>query len=159
LSKAAGKNSSEPDPDLLNETNQSFQDWLEDLSVPPTVESTQRNSSVYSPKASREINFEGTLTVEGYLAGIISAPEGTLVLGEKGEIDGDIFVNVAIIYGSVRGDIHATTKVELRHAGKVIGDIETLELAIQPGAVFEGRCVFPHPAADDQPDVSLAAAN
>ena len=48
------------------------------------------------------------------MAGIISAPEGTLVLGEKGEIDGDIFVNITMIYGSVRGDIHATRKVELR---------------------------------------------
>lgn len=163
LSKAAGNESAEFN--LLSETNQSFEGWLEDLSAPSTTESERRNSPDYSPKASREINFEGTLTVEGYLAGVVYSPEGTLILGEKGELDGDIFVNDAIIHGSVRGDVHATRKVELGSVSKVIGDIETVELIIQPGALFEGRCVFPRPAPDDQESVAtdqpitLAAAN
>lgn len=164
LSKTAGTDSSESTQHPLNETNQIFQDWLEDLSIPPNTESERHPSPYCSQMSPREISFEGTLTSNGYLAGVVYSPEGTLVLGENGEIDGDIFVNVAIIHGSVRGDVHATRKVELASGGKVIGDIETLELAIQPGAIFEGRCVFPHPGpndqaaiADDQPEATLAA--
>jgi cytoskeletal protein CcmA (bactofilin family) len=59
----------------------------------------------------------------------------------------------------VRGDIHATGKVELGSTSRVIGDIETPELAIQPGAVFEGRCAFPPSTRADQPDLSVAATN
>lgn len=157
LSKASGNDSSEIN--LLSETNQTFQDWLEGLSTPSTAESGRHNSSNYSPRTSREINFEGTLTVDGYLSGVVYSPEGILILGENGEIDGDIFVKAAIIHGAVRGDIHATLKVELTTTCKVIGEIETLNLAIKPGAVFEGRCVFPRPATDDQPDLALAVAD
>ena len=163
LSKTAGNDS--PEFNLLSETNQSFQDWLEDLntSQASSVDSAQYNAA---PKASREIVFEGALAVEGYLAGVVCSPDGTLILGERGEIDGDIRVKVAIVHGLVRGDIHATGKVELGSTSRVIGDIETPELAIQPGAVFEGRCAFPPSAqgnqptaANAQPDQSLTASN
>jgi cytoskeletal protein CcmA (bactofilin family) len=159
LSKAAGPDTSESTQNLLHETNQSFEDWLEDLDVsqkPSAAESP--NHASHSATRPGEINFEGTLTVNGYLAGLVFSPEGTLVLCEKGEIDGEILVNSALINGSIRGDIHATRKVEVGPTGKVVGDIETVELVIQPGAVFEGRCVFTHSAGDEQPDLSLAAA-
>ncbi len=142
LSKAADTDSAELNQKLLRETHQSFQDWLEDLSASEThkVEST---SVAYAPN---EINFEGTLTMNGHMAGIVFSPAGTLILGEKGEVDGDIFVDVAIIHGTVRGDIRAAKRVELGSVSKVIGDIEATELSIQPGAIFEGRCIFSHPA-------------
>jgi cytoskeletal protein CcmA (bactofilin family) len=160
LSKTAGPDASESTQNLLSETNQSFEDWLGGLEVsqaPSAVES-HHHVSQSAPRAG-EINFEGTLTVNGYLAGLVFSPEGTLILSEKGEIDGEILVKSAVIHGSVRGDIHTTRKVELASASKVIGDIETVELVIQPGAVFEGCCVFTHAAEDDQSDLSLAAAS
>jgi cytoskeletal protein CcmA (bactofilin family) len=160
LSKTARPDTSESTQNLLSETHQSFEDWLGGGNV------SQESSAVQSPNkisqsASRvgEINFEGTLTVNGYLAGLIFSPEGTLVVSENGRIDGDILVKSVIIHGLVRGDIHATRKVELATAANVIGDIETVELVILPGAVFEGRCVFTHSAENDQPDLSRAAAN
>jgi cytoskeletal protein CcmA (bactofilin family) len=160
LTKTGDPDTSESTQNLLSETNQSFKDWLGGLDV------SQASSAVESPNkvsqsAARagEINFEGTLTVNGYLAGLIFSPEGTLVVSEKGRIDGDILVKSVVIHGSVRGDIHATRKIELASPANVIGDIETVELVIQPGAVFEGRCVFTHSAENDQPDLSQAAAN
>lgn len=118
---------------LLRETSESFEDWLGDLHASP----------VYTP---REINFEGTLRVDGYMAGVVRSAQGTLIVSEAGEIDGDVFVDVAMIQGCVRGDMRAATKVEIGSAGRVIGDIETLELMIQPGATFEGRCaLLPRP--------------
>ena len=47
-----------------------------------------------------------------------------------------------IIEGDVRGDIHATERVEIGNHASVIGNIEAGIISIQPGAVFEGRCVF-----------------
>ena len=145
---------------LLTETNKTFQNWLNDLdaSPPRPAVASSRAAETYRAPVRREISFQGTLTVDGYLGGAVCSPDGTLVIGERGEIDGDVSVNVAVIYGSVRGDIRATTKVELGSTGRLIGDVETLELAIQPGAVFEGRCAFPSP--DDEPaELALRAAH
>jgi len=162
LSKAGGTDSPESEQNLQSATDQNFQNWLEDLDLSELSPPVTREPSVgddYASNRQREINFEGTLTVEGYAAGLICSPEGTLIVGEKGEIDGDILVHIAIVNGTVRGEIRATKKVELGASSRVIGDIETMELAIQPGAVFEGRCAFPPAEPKDRADVSLTAAN
>jgi len=160
LSKTAGPDTSESTQNLLSETNQSFEHWLEGGSVPPASAAVQLTNKVSTPVPREgEISFEGTLTINGYVAGLIFSPQGTLTVSEKGQIDGDILVKSVVIRGSVRGDIHATRKVELAGAANVIGDIETVELVIQSGAVFEGRCSFTHPAEADEPELSLAAAN
>lgn len=90
----------------------------------------------------REITFEGTLRINGYVAGIIRSSNGNLIVDAGGEVDANISVHHATIYGCVRGDIHAKEKVELGGSARVIGDIETVTLSIEPGAVFEGRCIF-----------------
>ena len=111
---------------LLRETNLSFEEWWLNRTVEP-------------PKV---IAFEGTLRIDGYAAGSVRSDDGKLILGETGTIDGDIDVNEAIIHGTVRGQIRATTSVELASSARVIGDIETGHLLIQPGASFQGQCAF-----------------
>lgn len=140
---------------LLRETSESFEDWLGDLHASQSPD--QAHIPVYTP---REISFEGTLRVDGYMAGVVRSAQGTLIISEAGEVDGDVFVDVAMIQGCVRGDIRAATKVELGSAGRVIGDIETLELVIQPGAMFEGRCALlprPKKSADAAVDETARA--
>jgi cytoskeletal protein CcmA (bactofilin family) len=158
------------DQNLLLETNQSFENWLGTLqhspSSTPQIESSAAADDL--PKQ-REISFDGTLRVDGYMAGLVCSEAGTLVISEAGEVDGDIAVHAAVILGSVRGDIRAARKVELGSAASVIGDIETIELSIQPGALFEGRCTFPAESDrasdetaqpdDDQDEVTFAAAS
>ena len=71
---------------------------------------------------------------------------GTLIVGETAEVKGNIFVATAIIEGLLRGDIRAAERVELGNKARVMGNIETPALAIQPGAVFEGQCHFLPPS-------------
>lgn len=98
----------------------------------------------------QEIAFDGVLRVNGYVAGVIRSNDGHLIVDAAGMVDADIFVHVATIHGCVRGDIRAAQKVELSGSARVIGDIETVALSIEPGAIFEGRCIFMQaPHADD----------
>ena len=99
-------------------------------------------SDVAAAPQPREIAFEGVLRINGYAAGVIRSSEGSLIVDADGELDADISVHDATIYGCVRGDIHARQKVELRGSARVVGDIEAVALSIEPGAVFEGRCIF-----------------
>jgi cytoskeletal protein CcmA (bactofilin family) len=88
------------------------------------------------------------LRLDGYLKGIVRSQAGTLIVSETAEVQGNIFVATAIIEGLLRGDIRATERVELGPGARVIGNIETPALAIQPGAVFEGQCHFAPPPSD-----------
>jgi cytoskeletal protein CcmA (bactofilin family) len=89
-----------------------------------------------------ELRFTGTLHLDGYFTGSLRADHGTLVLAESGEINTDISVGVARINGTVVGNITARERIELGSTARVIGDLHTPALMIQPGALFEGKCYF-----------------
>ena len=124
--------------------DESLEDWLNvsDTSRDETDHPATDLSAVAAPPEPREIAFEGILRINGYAAGVIRSNQGSLIVEADGEVDADISVHDATIYGCVRGDIRATRKVELGESARVVGDIETVALSIEPGAVFEGRCIF-----------------
>ena len=130
--------------DPVRDPDESLEDWLNvsDTSRNETDHRAMEPSVVAALPQRREISFEGVLRINGYAAGVIRSNEGSLIVEVDGELDADISVHNATIYGCVRGDIHAKRKVELRGSARVIGDIETVALSIDPGAVFEGRCLF-----------------
>jgi cytoskeletal protein CcmA (bactofilin family) len=147
LNHSAGSGESTDFPDTLKY----FDAWLE--SVQPQLASegnpVPANQSFPAPEhfpgpslGPGEFRFEGILRVDGYITGMVRSYTGTLVVTETCEVDTDLFVAVAIIDGLVRGDIKATERVELGSSGRVIGNIETPSLTVQPGALFEGRCHF-----------------
>jgi len=87
-----------------------------------------------------EVNFEGELIVSGYLEATVRSEKGTLSVTSRGTLRGNISVRNAIIHGLVHGEISATGSVELSSSARVIGNIQTSALQIQPGAIFEGCC-------------------
>lgn len=87
-----------------------------------------------------EANFKAMMRVDGHLSGRINSTSGTLIVGANGKVDANIEVAVAIVHGSVNGDIIATTRLELGRAAKLNGNIQTASLMIEPGAMFEGSC-------------------
>jgi cytoskeletal protein CcmA (bactofilin family) len=126
----------------LPDTSPYFEAWLESL--------RPSSNPIDNPATSSQLNFEGALRVDCYVSGVVHSPAGTLTVSETGEVHGNILVATAIIDGLVRGDICATKRVELGSKARVIGNIETPALAIQPGAVFEGQCHFlPPPRKTD----------
>ena len=140
--------------DPVRDTDESLEDWLNviDTSRNETDHPAIDPSAGAAPPQRGEIAFEGVMRINGYAAGVIRSTEGSLIVDADGELDADISVNDATIYGCVRGDILAKQKVELRGSARVVGDIETVALSIEPGAVFEGRCIFVQaPAAADSP--------
>ncbi|PYS89955.1 MAG: hypothetical protein DMF64_16305 [Acidobacteria bacterium] len=87
-----------------------------------------------------EANFKGMLRVDGHLSGRVSSQDGTLIISSGGQVDADIEVSVAQIYGTVNGDIMATKRIELGRVARVTGNIQTPALVIEQGAIFEGSC-------------------
>ena len=85
-----------------------------------------------------EANFKALMRVDGHLSGRISSSSGTLIVGANGKVDANIEVAIAVIHGTVNGDIIATQRLELGRAAKLNGNIQTPSLIIEQGALFEG---------------------
>ncbi len=118
--------------DSLPDTSPYFEAWLESL--------RPSSKPIDSPAPVSQFNFEGTLRIDCSVTGAVHSQTGTLIISETAELQANIFVATAIVDGLVRGDIRATERVELGSKARVIGNIETPALAIQPGAMFEGQC-------------------
>jgi cytoskeletal protein CcmA (bactofilin family) len=87
-----------------------------------------------------EANFKAMMRVDGHLSGRVSSTSGTLIVGANGKVDANIEVAIAVIHGTINGDIIATQRLELGRAAKVTGNIQTPSLIIEQGGVFEGTC-------------------
>lgn len=134
------------------DTNLYFDRWLQDVQgsqEPFTSEvsesAEEEQSGIYIgsfPGSNCEVTFAGILHFDGYSIGNISSPEGTLVLTKRGRIEADINVGVAVINGSVTGNITATQRVVLDSDARVTGNITTPALSVRLGAIFDGDCLF-----------------
>ena len=105
----------------------------------------QDNSEIFIgsfPGSNCEVAFEGVLHFDGYSIGNITSPEGTLVLTRRGRIEADINVGIAVIAGSVTGNITAKQRVILESDARVTGQIQTPALSVRLGAIFDGECLL-----------------
>jgi cytoskeletal protein CcmA (bactofilin family) len=141
-----------------------FDRWLEDVQggpknpTPEAPSNDEQGSSGIFMESLRgsdcEVTFEGVLHFNGHSIGNISSPGGTLVLTESGRIEADINVGVAVINGSVTGDITAAERVLLDSNARVRGKIITPLLSVRVGAIFAGDCWFtssPEPTVGEKP--------
>ena len=87
-----------------------------------------------------EIRFIDTVRISRHIAGSIYSEKGTLIVDTSAVIDADVEVGIAVIGGTVNGDIVAHQRVEIGPTAKIYGNIWTTSLAIQNGAIFEGVC-------------------
>jgi cytoskeletal protein CcmA (bactofilin family) len=88
-----------------------------------------------------KLAFEGTVRIEGEVEGEIAAQD-TLTIGEGALVKAKITGTSVIVQGQVTGDVNAKTRLELRAPSKVVGNINTPNLVIQEGAIFEGQCAM-----------------
>jgi len=87
-----------------------------------------------------EASFKGMMRIDGHVDGKLVSDGGTIIVGDGGQVDADLEVGVAIIRGTVNGDIIGTQRVELGRTAKVRGNIHTASISIDHGAFFEGNC-------------------
>ncbi|MFO7935343.1 MAG: polymer-forming cytoskeletal protein [Bacteroidales bacterium] len=89
--------------------------------------------------------IEGNLTsnenvrFDGILNGNMST-KGKVFVGQSGKVSGEIHCRNCEIEGVVEGRLVVEELLSLRSVAKVYGDIKTGKLAIEPGAIFTGKC-------------------
>ena len=102
----------------------------------------QKSGAAFSkgPELSGEITFREMVRVNGHVAGTIYSERGTLIVDDTALVDANVEVAVAVINGTIKGDIVAHQKVEIGPGARIYGNIWTRSIAIKDGAVFEGVC-------------------
>jgi cytoskeletal protein CcmA (bactofilin family) len=86
-----------------------------------------------------KMSFDGLVRIDGRFNGEIDS-SGTLVIGDDAVVEARIKVDTTLITGKVKGEIEATSKIELRKPCKLYGNIKTPNLIIGEGVIFEGSC-------------------
>ncbi|MDR2418261.1 MAG: polymer-forming cytoskeletal protein [Treponema sp.] len=88
------------------------------------------------------ISFEKPLLIRGKVSGSIDAG-ALLLIDEEAALDVTTIKSPrVIIRGTVRGELVSADKVEITASGQLNGDIHTKEIMMEPGCVFNGRCVM-----------------
>ena len=67
------------------------------------------------------------------------APDSTIVLKEGSLVEGKVFADSIIIEGFVKGEVIAHRSVWIAPHGKVVGNVKTPSLQVEPGALFEAH--------------------
>jgi cytoskeletal protein CcmA (bactofilin family) len=86
-----------------------------------------------------DINSNGDIRIDGSLKGNLST-KGKVVIGPTGKVNGEIICKNSEISGIIEGKITVAQLLSLKASSKIIGDIATSKLSIEPGAVFSGNC-------------------
>lgn len=102
----------------------------------------QRSSASFLSQAELvgDFSFRDMIRVNGHIAGTVYSKGGTVIVDAGAKVEANVDVAVAVIGGTVKGDIVARERVELGPASKIHGNIWTRSIVIKDGAIFEGVC-------------------
>jgi len=89
-------------------------------------------------KIDGKLNCNGNIRIEGEIKGDISS-RSSVVVGERGNVNGQINADSITIGGKVTGTVNANKKLVLNPNGDLKGDVVTKILVIEAGARFEGN--------------------
>jgi cytoskeletal protein CcmA (bactofilin family) len=86
-----------------------------------------------------DIISAGDVRIDGTLNGNIKL-NGRLVIGPNGKVEGNVNCQNADISGEIKGTVQVAEMLALKATARILGDMVTGKLSIEPGAVFTGSC-------------------
>jgi cytoskeletal protein CcmA (bactofilin family) len=86
-----------------------------------------------------DVKSTGDIRIDGTLTGNLNT-KGKVVIGPTGKISGEVICKNSEVSGVVEGKIIVAQLLNLKASSKIFGDIDTVKLSIEPGAIFTGNC-------------------
>lgn len=89
--------------------------------------------------------IEGNITsnenirFDGILVGNLNT-KGKVFIGQSGKVSGEIRCKNCEVEGVVEGKVVVEELLSLRSMSRLYGEMKTSKLAIEPGALFTGKC-------------------
>ncbi len=85
-----------------------------------------------------EITGNEDLHIDGSVEGLIQLDERRLTVGSTAKVTADVVAREVVVYGSVKGNLRAKDRIEIKKDGSVNGDLTTARIMIEDGAYFKG---------------------
>ena len=104
-----------------------------------TVDGSSINLIGNGTSITGDINSNGDVRIDGTLKGNISI-SGKLVVGPTGTIEGNVICQNADVSGEIHGKVSVSELLSLKASAKLLGDIVTGKISIEPSATFTGTC-------------------
>jgi cytoskeletal protein CcmA (bactofilin family) len=118
------------------------------LGTPPGSDLSSSNSG--SPRGaasiSQGIRIKGEVTgtedlfVDGYVEGKLNLTANCcLTVGPNGNVKADLVAREIIVRGRVEGKVTARDRLQIGSTGEITGEVQTDRLAIEDGALLQGK--------------------
>ena len=93
-------------------------------------------------------SVNGSILIEGKFTGDIRTDD-QLIVGPSGKVRTDIVARRVTVAGTLIGNIAASEEVTLLRTGKVLGNISTPKLTVEPGVITEGKVTITSGQVED----------
>ena len=85
-----------------------------------------------------EISGSESLYIDGRVEGKISLADNRVTIGRNGIVQANITAREIVIMGKVNGNIECGDRLDIRSEGSVTGDVSTVRISVEDGAVLKG---------------------
>jgi cytoskeletal protein CcmA (bactofilin family) len=121
-----------------------------------------------------EVTGAESLYIDGRIEGKITLPDNRVTIGRNGTVQANISAREVVVMGKVNGNIECSDRVDIRSEGSVTGDVSTVRISVEDGAILKGgiqvrsgeqkqqnqaKPEAPKPAAADQQKALAATAS
>ena len=99
-----------------------------------------------------ELSGAEALYIDGRIEGKITLPDNRVTIGRNGIVQANITAKEVVVMGKVSGNIECTDRVDIRSEGSVTGEVSTVRISVEDGAMRHGRpcmLVLTGPAGGD----------
>ena len=137
-------------------------DAMRPLSSTPSGSTARLGASLH---IKGEISGNEDLHIDGTVEGLVQLDDRKLTVGASAKLTADVVAREVIVYGSVKGNLRARDRIEIKKDGSVVGDLTTARIMIEDGAYFKGSIEIDRTSAAsssstdiDKPAYTRAAA-
>jgi cytoskeletal protein CcmA (bactofilin family) len=106
-----------------------------------------------------EITGSEDLLIDGSVEGLIQLDERKLTVGATAKVTADIIAREVVVYGTVKGNLRAKDRIEIKKDGSVNGDLTTARIMIEDGAYFKGSIEIDKSAEKETTSAFSKSAN
>lgn len=85
-----------------------------------------------------EISGAEALYIDGRIEGKITLTDNRVTIGRNGTVQADITAREVVVMGKVTGNIECSDRVDIRSEGVVNGNVSTVRISVEDGAVLKG---------------------
>ncbi len=129
-------------------------DAMRPLSTTPSGSTARLGASLH---IKGEISGNEDLHIDGSVEGLVQLEDRKLTVGASAKLTADVVAREVVVYGSVKGNLRARDRIEIKKDGSVVGDLTTARIMIEDGAYFKGSIEIDRTHASSDTDLDKPA--